>query len=529
MRGFVALIPKYMLQTIFAFACLLPVSPKPAPATLRGWMIHGTDRAYFMSVLAAAKKYGINHLEIAGNNPTFSEEFVQYPKQTALIEEVAKLGRRQGLDVYVWIREFNVRTRDLKTDPGTPEGQAFWTGRQDALRSALKMMPSLSGVVMSYGSTPTEIWNVQGDDFWKAMSQPQRIRFTTEKFKYVAVGEFHKRMYVRDFNHSPNQLHWLVDGLKDEDGIIMHSKAEPQDWQFFYPHSFSQGAYGKTPQVVEFDLAGEYWGCSMIPVSLVDYFKYRWTYEQSKGARGVVGRIDRDDDRALGSPSEINLYAHSVLLEKPDTSAQAIYDQWNAKRYGLPAGSPASRQLTEVYRRCTQIVKLQYYTLGFWTPKAQTSITDSMRSIESTIKSKSTAQWDSSAQPTEDALLDPTPETVGRILKDKAEAVRLADENLKEFESLSTAMKPADFAPFKAQLTFMRDQAAVWEAMSSAFWKTKLAQKEAVAKPEAESAIATFASRLENLKNPAAPRFVAGLQRSGQKLAEDMRKRLAGE
>jgi len=517
-----------MLLTLFGFACLANPTLQPAASPIRGWMVHGTDRPYFMSVLAAAKKYGINHLEIAGDNPTFSEEFLQYPKQTALIEEVAKLGKQQGLNVYVWIREFNLRTRDLQTDPSTPEGQAFWKGRQNALRSALRMMPSLAGVVMSYGSTPSEIWNVNGDAFWQAMSQPQRIRFTTEKFRDVAVGEFHKRMYVRDFNHSPSQLHWLVEGLKDEDGITMHSKAEPQDWQFFYPHSFAQGAYGKTPQVVEFDLAGEYWGCSHVPVSLVEYLKYRWTYDKSRGAIGMVGRIDRGDDRALASPSEINLYAHSILMQRPETTAQAIYDGWNSTRYGLKAGSPASKQLIDIYRRCTQIVKLQYYTLGFWTPKAQTSIADSMRSIESTIKGKSTAQWDSSTKPTEGALLDPSPETVARILKEKTEAVRLAEENLIAFEKLQTAMRPGDYKSFKNQLLYMRDQASVWEAMAGAFWTTKLALKDANLKDQAALAIDTFASRLRGLQNTDDPRFVAGLQRSGDKLAADMRSRLEG-
>jgi len=493
-------------------------------------MVHGNDRPYLLSVLDAAKRYGINHLEIAGMNPTFSEEFTQYPKQSALIEEIAQRGKKQGLDVYVWIREFNVRGRDLKTDPATPEGKAFWDGRQNALRAALGLMPSLTGVVMSYGSTPTEIWNVRGDSFWQQMTPPQRIRFSTERFRDVAVREFHKEMFVRDFNHSPNQLHWLVDGLRDEDGIIMHSKAEPQDWQFFYPHSFAQGAYGKTPQVVEFDLAGEYWGCSFIPVSLVEYLKYRWDYDRSKGAKGVVGRIDRDNDRALGAPSEINLYAHSILMGKPDTSAQEIYDGWNFSRYGLKPKSPESNRLTEIYRRCTEVVKLQYYTLGFWAPKAQTSLPDSMRSMESTLKSKSTAQWDPAAKPTEALLLDPTPHTVARILHDKAESVRLAGQNLAEISTLEGAMRPADYKPFRDQLVFMLDQAKVWESMAQAFWTTKLALKNTAGKDAAHSAIEAFDTQLHGLQNSDAPQFVAHLQRSGVKLVADMKRRLdAGE
>lgn len=490
----------------------------------RGWMVHGTDRPYLLSVLAAAHRYGIDHLEIAGDNPTFSEEFTGNPKQTALIEEIAERGKRQGLSVYVWIREFNVRTKELKTDPATPESAAFWKGRQDALRAALRGMPAVAGVVMSYGSTPTEIWDVRGDAFWQGMSQPARIRFTTERFRDVAVGEFHKRMYVRDFNHSPDQLRWLVEGLRDETGITMHSKAEPQDWQFFYPHSFAQGAYGRTPQVVEFDLAGEYWGCSRVPVSLVEYLKYRWSYDRAKGAVGMVGRIDRDEDRALGSPNEINLYAHSVLMRRPETSAQSIYDGWNLTRYGLHGA--ASRRLTEIYRRCTQVAKLQYYTLGFWAPKAQTTLPTTMRSFESAIKGKSTAQWDPSAKPTETALLDPNPDTVAHILRDKAEAVRLADENLVEFAKLKGAMRPADFAPFETQLVFMRDQAAVWEAMAAAYWTTKLAGKDPSLHDRAAAAIETFRTRLEALRDPDAPAFAAKQRTAGAALVVDLKTRL---
>lgn len=495
------------------------------PSPVRGWMVHGTDRAYLLSVLAAAKRYGINRLEIAGNNPTFSEEFVQYPSQTALIEEVAALGRKQGLNVYVWIREFNTRDKAFRTDPASPEGAAFWHGRQDALRAALRLMPDLRGVVVSYGSTPTEIWDVKGDAFWQAMTQPQRIRFTTERFRDVAVGEFRKDMVVRDFNHSPSQLRWLVDGLRDADGITMHSKAEPQDWQFFYPHSFSQGAYGKTPQIVEFDLTGEYWGQALVPVSLVEYLKYRWTHDRRKGARGMVGRIDRDDHRTLGSPSEINVYAHSVLMRNPEASAASIYDGWNFSRYGLQGANSA--RLTEIYRRGTQVAKLQYYTLGFWAPKSQTSIPESMRSVESTIRGKSTAQWAPSAKALENRLLEPDREIVDRILADKAKAIALAEKNLHAIEALQGKMRLSDYALFAAQLRFMRDQTRVWEAWSRAYWTAKLVQKKLASPEEGLAAVEALEKQAEALANPAAPRFVAMQQTLAKRLAADIRANLA--
>lgn len=507
-------------------AAILAAAPD-SPAEVRGWMVHGTDRPYLTAVLEAAGKYGINHLEMAGDNPTFSEELIQQPRQTALIEEIAKAAKAKGIRTYVWIREFNVRDKSQDMDPSSTAGAAFWKGRLDALRAGLKLIPDISGVVMSYASTPTEIWDVKGQDaFWSGMSQAQRVRYTTDRFKDVVVGEFHKRMLVRDFNHSPNQLHWLNDGLKDEDGIIMHSKDVPQDWQFFYPHSFTIGAYGKTPQVIEFDLTGEYWGQALVPVSLVEYIKYRWDYDRTHGARGMVGRIDRDENRELGTPSEINVYAHSVYMRHPATSVQAVYDGWNRQRYGLKAGSPASRRLTEIYRRCIKVAKLQYYTLGFWAPKNQTLLPEKLSIYDNALRGKSSAQWDPAAKATESDLLNPTPEVTARIFADKDKAVALSAQNLSEFAALKSAMKPADYEEFEAQLRFMHAQAQVWRAMSRAIWTTKLALKGGSAS-DAETEIGAFSEELAKLENPAAPRFVAVLKLAGESLAGDLRKQLA--
>ena len=161
---------------------------------------------------------------------------------------------------------------------------------------------------MSYASTPTEIWYVADQsEFWRKKTMPERIRYVTDRFKSVLVGELGRKMFVRDFNHSPQQLRWLVEGLKDEDGLSMYSKWEPQDWQMFYPDSFAIGAFGSTPQVIEADLGAEYWGRSMVPVSMVRLIKKRWDYDRTHGATGIVARIDRDEESSLGTPSEVNL------------------------------------------------------------------------------------------------------------------------------------------------------------------------------------------------------------------------------
>src|SRR5439155_16891951 len=153
------------------------------------------------------------------------------------------------------------------------------------------------------------------------------------------------KLFVRDFNHGPQELRWLIEALCNFPGIIVISKPEPQDFQLYYPHSPSIGAYGTTPQILEMDLNGEYWGQSLIPVAQVDYLRYRLRHGVAKQVRGGVGRIDTYANTALGTPSEINLFAFSRLLDNPETSEGALYEAWLHKRYGLAPGSRAARDL----------------------------------------------------------------------------------------------------------------------------------------------------------------------------------------
>lgn len=168
------------------------------------------------------------------------------------------------------------------------------------------------------------------------------------------------------------------------------------------------------------------------------------------------------------------------------------------------------------YRRSTQVAKLQYYTLGFWTPESQTTMPDSMRSIEGTIRGESNAQWDPTAKALDERLLEPDQATVDRILAAKAKAVSLAEENIRAFESL-----------FAAQLRVMRDHAAVWEAWARAYWTTKLVQKRLAAPADGIATVETLEKEAKALDNPAAPRFVAAQQRNAKKLADDLRANLA--
>src|SRR5437899_3184984 len=149
-----------------------------------------------------------------------------------LIEEVAKKAAAQGIATYIWAHELNARAKKLDLDPESPAGREFWQSRRAAYEKALTACPSVAGVVLMFASSPTEVWHVKSEDaFWQKLSMPERIRFVTRQVQSVVVTKLGKKLFVRDFNHGPQELRWLIEALCNFPGIIVISKPEPQDFQ----------------------------------------------------------------------------------------------------------------------------------------------------------------------------------------------------------------------------------------------------------------------------------------------------------
>lgn len=460
-----------------------------APPQVRGWLVHEPDAVYLNQVLQAAVKHQVNHLEFSHDIVMQAEEVADNPDRARLVESVARRAKVQGIRSYIWTHEINTADKNAPLDPNSVEGKAFWESRRDAYRRALRACPSLAGVVLMFGSSPLEVWDRpstpgQGDG-WQRMTMPERVRFVTGLVQGVVGGEFDREVFVRDFNHGPAQLDSVIKGLRDWPEITVISKAEPQDFQPFYPHSTSIGAFGRTPQIVEMDLCGEYWGQSLGLVSLAEYVPYRLKHDAAKGTAGAVGRIDRFENRVLGTPSELNLFVFEQTLSNPAVTADALYAQWCEQRYRLKKGSPEAAQLTAIFARTLPIAKKTYYTLGFWTWKSLSSIPDKSAGIDSGIRGKSTAQWDPSTKPTEAKLLVPDAATVRAILAEKTEAVDLAHANIVALSALKPCLTYSDFKDLERRLQLTVDIARLYRGVAAAYWQVRLRETDPASKNEA--------------------------------------------
>jgi hypothetical protein len=459
------------------------------PLPVRGWLVHSPDRAYLERVLKAAEGYRINHLELSHDVIMNADQIPASAERARLIEEVAAAAAKRGIKTYIWGHELNVRGADPELDPGSDAGRAFWEGRRAAYEQALTRCPSLAGVVLMFGSSPTEVWDLPGRDaFWKDLPMPGRVRFVTDQVRAGVVTKARKELFVRDFNHGPRQLAWLTEALRDCPDVTVVSKAEPQDFQPFYPHSPSIGAVGKTAQILEIDLNGEYWGQSLVPVSQVEYLRYRLRHGAGQKVRGAVGRIDTGSNAALGTPGEINLFAFSRLLEDPEASEQTIYDEWLEKRYGLKPETEAARTLQSILTRTFPMAKKMYYTRGFWAWKDLSRVPASAAIIDRGIISKSNALWDPGQKDLEKRLVRPDEDLVREVLAEKEEAVVLADENVRALPALREHLAPEDYRDLKRRLDLTADLARVYRAVASAYWRVKLAgtaPRATAASPEA--------------------------------------------
>jgi hypothetical protein len=451
-----------------------------SPQTVNGWLVHWPEPDYLNRILEAAPRFKINHLELSHDIIMQVDEATEVPERGALIESVANRARLKGIKSYIWSHEINTRDKNAPLDPESPEGKAFWEKRRDAYRRTLRACPSIQGVILMFGSSPYEVWDRPSTpgsgDGWQQRTAAQRVRFITDLVCEVVRGEFQKEVFVRDFNHGPSQLESIREALRDYPGITMISKAEPQDFQPFYPHSFTLGAFGSTPQIVEIDLCGEYWGQSIILASLAEYVPYRLKYDQAHGTIGAVGRVDCYSNSTLGTPSEINLYAYQRILENRNITPDAIYSDWMKLRYGLKPGGKASQQMTAIFKRSWQMAKKLYYTQGFWTWKNLSSIPDRSASIDGGIGGKSNALWNKAEKPLEQRLMHPDGALVAAICAEKADAVKLAETNLSELTSLRPHIAKADYAELEKRLRVAVDLAKIYQGIAEAYWRIKLAE-----------------------------------------------------
>jgi len=482
--------------------------PGPDPGPIRGFILLDPDDDAVQASIEAGARFGVNQVqlshdlimdldEIAGDGP-------EVDQRVARLNRAILLAHRQGMRAFVWNHEFPEGVFSVCYGP---EGEV-WRQREAAWRKALGRIPDVDGVVLMFGSAGTPPWFTICDCEWcwdrwgqefDSPPQAERLRLVTEHLGQVVVREMGKELVARVFVHEPEENAWHREGfgaLQCLPMVSMH-KDSVNDWQPYNPFDPTMPVAGGVPAIMETDVAGEYFGLSVLPFAAPGYYRWRLAQATERGAVGWAARVERGTRHALGTPNEVNLWALKMFSEDPETPLEAVWDRAFESLYGVVPGSEASRILREVLETTLPIRIKSHYALGIWALEKGSDI-PSRPEFGEFFTRGDMRKWDPDWTGVWESLDRPDRGTVLRLWQEGSEAVALAREALDLFESRQAELAAAGMeARFLSDLgRRLRHQAygaLAWRAVDLYLWSVR-ALGQGVADPDL-AGFASFAVR----------------------------------
>lgn len=459
---------------IFSFILFVSLTfafqAKAESYAVRGWQFQSSDEAHINRLLDLAPEYGINHIQLSHSIIMDIDQIVDEPRTRELIDRVSRRADGMGIETFVWSHEFNTKDLTACIDPSNKAGAKFWKKRREVYRRALEAVPSVDGVVLSFGSASPEPWSLMCV-CCSRMTNADRVRAIIEQVGAEVTG-MGKKLMVRTFIHTPGQLRDVGEAIRSARGVdfIVMPKDVPQDWQPYYPNDPLIGNVGGRPEVIEVDLAGEYWGQGGIPFALVDYLKMRFDFWRTReNIVGAVARIERGSRGVFDNPNSVNAAAFSELLRDPDAAPDKIWEDWVKREYGFDPGDEVSITLISALRRTFDIGRKMYYTLGFWTLEKGSDVPETGR-YPRLLDGRSTALYDPDFMPVYNELKNPSEQTLLDIWQEKMEAQFLSDMSVQEIHRIQRALGDK-YNDLYAQLRRQQLCTRVWTHVTDAVWR----------------------------------------------------------
>ena len=449
---------------------------------VNGWILLDDDAEAVRDSIKTAALYGVNHIQLSHDLIMEIEDIIGNDDESLRLAELLNLGitlaHEHDMKAYIWSHEFSGTGINICYGP---EGDV-WGERKEAYRKAFEKLPGLDGVVMMFGSAPMPPWFTLCPCEWceenygtglplEIPPQDERIRITVENIGGVIVNEFGKELFIRTFVHRPEEIDWHGDGLAAARGVEftgMH-KGPVQDWQPYNPHHPNLGHIGEHPSIMELDLAGEYYGLSILPFCAPGYYRYRLKHLWENRGIGAVLRVQRGSYHALGTPNEINMYAISELIENMEKPLEEIWDEFLLSFYGLDKENQCQPKLKEILKDTFPIRLKSHYVLGIWAmEKGSNPPTDT--ELDQFRDRGGMPKWDPDWQDVWDSLARPDRQTVVWIWQEGSESVELADESLEKAAELEGCLSPERFDDLHHRLKHQKYAAEVWRAIELFIW-----------------------------------------------------------
>jgi len=220
-------------------------------------------------------------------------------------------------------------------------------------------VPEIDGLVLTLTESLFPVIHVAN----KEVNPPKQNIDRVIGLFQAACKKHNKHFVVRPFAALDEDYKYikpvLIEREKTSD-ICIELKVVPYDWNPFLPMNPMIDDFQELPRIIELDLMGEYYGMGHLPCCFPEEVQRYLQHIQACGVTNVVGRVDRIDKRAMDCVNDVNVLAFTRLCEKPETSVDAIYDEWGSSTWS----SEAVGHIVPVLKQTFEIAKKTFYLDG---------------------------------------------------------------------------------------------------------------------------------------------------------------------
>jgi hypothetical protein len=339
--------------------------PLRADEQVRGWTILSDRESDDLAVIAAARRYHIDHLELS-HEVVMDLNEVRDERKRGLVNRLTDSAHAAGIrEVVVWdhaLYELAYYPERFRTGPGGTidlDDPAFWAWLKQDYREMLDRVPNVDGVVLTFIETGARAERQQS----RTMTTPQeKLAAVVNAVADVVIGERHLNLYARTFSYTHAEYRAIIGAIdRFHPDVRLLMKETPHDFFLTHPNDFFAGTIAR-PTVIEFDAAGEFNGQGMIASTWPEYMLGRARdLLRRPYVVGYTARTDRyGGTRLVGHPAEIDLYALDRFARDSGTTADQVTTEFIASHYGAAAVPFVSR----AFRNAFDIVTSSLYTLG---------------------------------------------------------------------------------------------------------------------------------------------------------------------
>jgi hypothetical protein len=391
-------------------------------------------------IIQRAANLGYNGVQFifVGDTVKDLEQFAQYDAK----EKTVDFCHRHGMKVTAWVHEFSGLPKEGQPGflgPVTLDNQALWAHLDQRYERILgQLLPDIDGLVLTVVET--------------------QIRVTEPKMMTKLVlllrdkcRKYGKELIVRTFVWYPAELDGVMACVSQlPDDVIIMTKCVVQDWQMRGAHDPVIGRVGNHKQIIEYDVAGEYFLLNSVANCMPDVLKGYFDYERAHGAAGVVVRADRfhSGSEVTDQPQEVNLWALGLWASGKTDSVDAVWQAWAAQRYGQRAAEGVIRALKPTSQVLAEFLNVGPFTFGNTrVPLPPNGDVDAFAGHwENWI-------WEESCRPLYQRTLNGDPQIIQQAEGQKAEALKLAQQCLADLERVGRLLEPQDYEILKTRLS----------------------------------------------------------------------------